>query len=97
MFDGGKFGGANSAFRADAYGNLRQNENEGGMSPQRSSASVRFQTRRSERLERYSHARIDAKRIAVELLSQTSIQGDSPQNPPQSQTADSTLTALLDG
>jgi integrase len=37
-------------------------------------------------LERYSHTRIEAKRSAVELLSHTIIEGDSPQNPPQVQT-----------
>jgi integrase len=35
-------------------------------------------------LERYSHARNDAKRRAVEMVSSGGIKGDSPQNPPQS-------------
>jgi integrase len=35
-------------------------------------------------LERYSHARTEAKRRAVELLTEGKIEGDSPQNHPQS-------------
>jgi integrase len=35
-------------------------------------------------MERYSHVRNEAKRLAVERLSAGIIQGDSPQNPPQS-------------
>jgi hypothetical protein len=36
-------------------------------------------------LERYSHTRIEAKRIAVELLVNKTIDEGSPQNPPQSE------------
>jgi len=37
-------------------------------------------------LERYSHARNEAKRRAVDLLTSGEIEGDSPQNPPQRET-----------
>ncbi|HEX4004713.1 MAG TPA: tyrosine-type recombinase/integrase [Acidobacteriaceae bacterium] len=43
-------------------------------------------------MERYSHVRNEAKRLAVERLSVGIIQHDSPQNPPQSKTSESVRT-----
>lgn len=43
-------------------------------------------------LERYSHTRNDAKRHAVELLVSSKIEGDSPQNPPQSESHGAAVT-----
>ena len=43
-------------------------------------------------LERYSHVRNEAKRSAVNMLAAYQIAGDPPQNPPQSEAANGTVT-----